>query len=102
MQTTSEQFKRRVLAAVFALVALVVLVAAIARTHPPTPVAQSQPTVALVKLPGGGQRTVVIQPAHATAQTSPGRRSDTAVGVGDQPGMGQPVLISRPAGGGDR
>ena len=100
MQTTSEQFKRRLLAAVFALVALVVLVAAIARSRPATPMAQSQPTVAVVKLPGGGQRTVLIQPAHATTQTSPGGGQTQLVSATGP--NGQPVLISRPAGGGDR
>lgn len=101
MQTTSEQFKRRLLAAVFALVALVVLVAAIARSRPAAPVAQSQPTIAVVKLPGGGQRTVVIQPAHATTQTSPGGGGQTQIVSATGPN-GQPVLVSRPAGGGDR
>jgi hypothetical protein len=100
MQTTSEQFKRRLLAAVFALVALVVLVAAIARSRPVTPAAQSQPTVAVVKLPGGGQRTVVIQTAHATTQTSPGGGQAQLVSATGP--NGQPVLVSRPAGGGDR
>ena len=100
MQTTSEQFKRRLLAAVFALVALVVLVSAIARSRPATPgAAQSQPTVAVVKLPGGGQRTVVIQPAHAITQTSPGG-GQTQLVTATGPN-GQPVLVSRPAGGGD-
>jgi hypothetical protein len=100
MQTTSEQFRRRLLAAVFALVALVVLVAAIARARPATPVAQSQPTVAVVKLPGGGQRTVVIQPMHATTQSSPGSAQKQLVSaIGPN---GQPVLVSRPTGGGDR
>ena len=80
MQTTSEQFKRRLLAAVFTLVALVVLAAAIARSRPTAPVAQSQPAVAVVKLPGGGQ-------AQLVSATGPN---------------GQPVLISKPAGGGDR
>jgi len=97
MQTTSEQFRRRLIAAVFALVALVVLVAAIARSRPATPAAQSQPTVAVVKLPGGGQRTVVIQPTHATTQTSPGG-GQTQLVSGTGPN-GQPVLVSRPAGG---
>ena len=100
MQTTSEQFRRRLLAAVFALVALVVVVAAIARSRPASPVAQSQPTVAIVKLPSGGHRTVVIQPAHATTQTSPGSgHSQLVSAIGPN---GQPVLVSRPTGGGDR
>ena len=53
-----------------------------------------------VKLPGGGQRTVVIQPTHATTQTSPGGGQTQLVSATGP--NGQPVLISRPAGGGDR
>lgn len=100
MQTTSEQFKRRLLAAVFAFVALVALVSVIARSRPAAPAAQSQPTIAVVKLPGGGQRTVVIQPAHAITQTSPGGGQTQLVSATGP--NGQPVLVSRPAGGGDR
>jgi hypothetical protein len=100
MHTTTEQFRRRLLAAVFALVALVALVAVIARSRPAIPAAQSQPTVAVVKLPGGGQRTVVIQPAHATTQTSPGG-GQTQLVTATGPN-GQPVLVSKPTGGGDR
>jgi hypothetical protein len=100
MQTTSEQTKRRLLAAVFALVALVVLVAAIARSRPAIPAAQSQPTVAVVKLPGGGQRTVLVQPAHATTQSSPsGGQTQLVSATGPN---GQPVLISKPPAIGDR
>jgi hypothetical protein len=99
MNTNSDQTKSRLLAAVFALVALVALVGAIARARPSMPVAQSQPTVAVVKLPGGGQRTVVIHSAHATTQSSPGAQTQLISTTGPN---GQPVLVSAPAGGGDR
>lgn len=99
MNTTSDQMNRRLLAAVFALAALVALVFAIARTHPNgTAATASQPTAVVVKLPGGGQRTVLVRPAHATTQTSPGGGQTqlvSAVGPG-----GKTVLV--PAGGGDR
>ena len=101
MNTNSDQTKRRLLAAILAFLVLIALVAAIARTRPTTATsAQSKPTFAVVKLPGGGQRTVLIQPSHATTQTSPGGGQTQLVStVGPN---GQTVLISQPAGGGDR
>jgi hypothetical protein len=51
-----------------------------------------------VKLPGGGQRVVQLQPAHATTQSSPG---GTQVVAATGPN-GSRVLISQPAAGGDR
>jgi hypothetical protein len=99
MNTTSDQTKRRLLAAVFALAALVALVFAIGRTHPNgTAATASQPTAVVVKLPGGGQRTVLVRPAHATTQTSPGGQTQLVSAVG--PG-GKTVLVPA-AGGGDR
>ena len=100
MNTNSDTAKRRMLAALFALFALVVLAVAIARARPAvTATAQSQqPTVAVVKLPGGGTRTVLIRPAHATTQTSGGGRTQLVSKVG--PGG---KIVSVPAGrGGDR
>jgi hypothetical protein len=101
MNTNSDQAKRRLLAAVLAFLALIALVAAIARTRSATPTtALAKPTFAVVKLPGGGQRTVVIQSSHATTQTSPGGGQTQLVStVGPN---GQPVFISQPVGGGDR
>ncbi len=99
MNTSSEQTKRRLLAAVFALVALLAIAGAIARARPATPSAQSAPAVAVVKLPGGGQRVVQLQPAHATTQSSPGGATQVVQAVGPN---GSPVLISQPAAGGDR
>jgi hypothetical protein len=99
MNTSSEQTKRRLLAAVFALVALVVLAGAIARARPATTSAQSAPAVAVVKLPGGGQRVVQLQPAHATTQSSPGGATQVVSALGPN---GSRVLISQPAAGGDR
>jgi hypothetical protein len=100
MNTSSEQTKRRLLAAVFALVALLALVGAIARARPATTSAQSAPAVAVVKLPGGGQRIVQLQPAHATTQSSPGGGTTQLVSaVGPN---GSRVLVSQPAAGGDR
>jgi hypothetical protein len=87
------------LAALLALVALVALVAAIARTRTATPAAQPQARVAVVKLPGGGRRTVLLQPAHATTQTSPGGQTQL---VSATSANGTPVLFSAPAGGLDR
>jgi hypothetical protein len=98
MNTSSEQAKRRLLAAVFALVALLALVAAIARARPATS-PQSAPAVAVVKLPGGGQRIVQLQSAHATTQSSPGGATQLVSAVGPN---GSRVLVSQPAGGGDR
>lgn len=96
---TSGQTVRRLWAALLALGALVALIAAIAWTRPPSPVTQSRPAVAVVRLPGGGQRTVVLQPAHATTQTSPGAQTQLVTATGPN---GNPVLVSAPVGGGDR
>jgi hypothetical protein len=99
MNANSDTAKRRVLAAFLALFALVALAVAIARARPTVTTAQSQqPTVAVVKLPGGGTRTVLIRPAHATTQTSGGGRTQLVSKVG--PGG---KIVSVPAGrGGDR
>jgi hypothetical protein len=91
--------KRRLLAAVFALCALLALAAVIARARPAAPVAQSQPRYAVVRLPGGGVRTVLLRPAHATTQTSPGSRTQLVPGTSSS---GAPVLVSRPVAGSDR
>jgi hypothetical protein len=99
MNTSSEVMKRRLLAAVFALVALVVLAAAIARARPATTSAKASPAFAVVKVPGGGQRVVQLQPAHATTQSSPGGATQVVSAVGPN---GTPVLVSQPAAGGDR
>ncbi|HSC72577.1 MAG TPA: hypothetical protein VLB89_00330 [Gaiellaceae bacterium] len=99
MNTSSEQVKRRLLAAVFALVALVALVAAIAHARPATTSSQAAPAFAVMKLPGGGQRVVQLQPSHATTQTSPGGATQVVSAAGPN---GSRVLISQPAAGGDR
>ena len=99
MNTSSEQVKRRLMAAVFALVALLALVAVIARTRPAATSAQSAPAFAVVKLPGGGQRVVQLQPAHATTQSSPGGQTQLVSAPGPN---GSQVLISQPAAGTDR
>lgn len=99
MNTNSDTAKRRVLAAFLALFALVVLAAAIARARPAATTAQSQqPTVAVVKLPGGGTRTVLVQPAHATTQTSGGGRTQLVSTIGP----GGKVVMAPAGGGGDR
>jgi hypothetical protein len=98
MKTNSEETKRRLLAAALALLVLVALVAAIARARPTSTAAQAKPVLAVVRLPGGGQRTVLLQP-HATTQTSPGGQTQLVSAVGAN---GQPVLVSQPVGGGDR
>jgi hypothetical protein len=98
MKTNSEETKRRLLAALLAILVLVALVAAIARARPATTAAPARPVLAVVKLPGGGQRTVLVQP-HATTQTSPGPQTQLVSAVGAN---GQQVLVSQPAAGGDR
>jgi hypothetical protein len=99
MKRNAEDTKRRILAAVLALGALVALVGAIARSRPATPAAQPAARMAVVRLPGGGQRTVLLQPAHATTQTSPGGQTQLVAGVNAN---GTPVLVSAPAGSQDR
>jgi hypothetical protein len=99
MATTSEQMKRRLTAALFALIALLALVAVIARTRPAPTAAQAAPAFAVVKLPGGGQRVVPLQPAHATTQSSPGGQTQLVPATGPN---GAQVLISQPASGTDR
>ena len=99
MNANANPTKRRLLAALLALGALVVLIGAMARSRPAQPTAQSQPRVAVVKLPGGGQRTVLLQPAHATTQSSPGGQTQVVSAV---TANGTPVLVSATAGGGDR
>ena len=99
MASNAQRANPRLLAALLALCALVMLVAAIARTRPATPAAQSRTTFAVVKLPGGGQRTVLLQPSHATTQTSPGGQTQLVSTTGPN---GTPVLVSAPAAGSDR
>jgi hypothetical protein len=99
MKTNREQMKRHVVAALLALCALVVLVGAIARSRPATPSAQSAARIAVMRLPGGGQQTVLLQPSHATTQTSPGGRSQLVSAVSP---TGAPVLVAAPAGNTDR
>ena len=99
MNTNTEQTKRRLLAALLALGVLIALVAAIARARPAASVAQAPARVAVVKLRGGGQRTVLLQPSHATTQTSPGGQTQLVSATGPN---GTPILVSAPAGGGDR
>ena len=78
---------------------VIALVAVIARTQPVAKSAQSAPTFAVVKVPGGGQRVVQLQPAHATTQSSPGAQTPLVSATGPN---GSQVLISQPAPGGDR
>jgi hypothetical protein len=99
MNTNSEQLRRRLTAAVFAFVALLALVAVIAHRTPAKTSAQATPSFAVVKLPGGGQRVVQLQPAHATTQSSPGGGTQLVAATGPN---GSQVLISQPAAGGDR
>src|SRR5690242_20038837 len=99
MNASTEQIKRRLLAAVFALVALVALVAVMAHARPSTTAAQSAPSFAVVKVPGGGQRVIQLQPAHATTQSSPGGVTQVVSATAPK---GSPVTFSQPAGGNDR
>jgi hypothetical protein len=63
---------RRVWAAVLSIWALLALVAVLAWTRPPTPMAQPRATTAVIRTANGTRRVVLIAPpAHATTQTSP-------------------------------
>ena len=99
MNANADQTKRRLLAALLALGALVVLIGAMARARPTQPAVQTGPRVAVVRLPGGGKRTVLLQPAHATTQSSPGGQTQVVSAV---TANGTPMLVSAPAGGADR
>jgi hypothetical protein len=100
MNANAEQIRRRLLAAVFTLIALLALIAAMAQMRTSAnPTAQSAPAFTVVKMPGGGQRVVQLQPAHATTQSSPGGQRQLVSVAGRN---GSPVVISQPAGGSDR
>jgi hypothetical protein len=88
---------RRVWAAVLSVWALLALVAVIAWSRPPAPVAQPGARTVVVRTANGGHRMIVLAaPPHATTQTSPGAALQPAVPAGQST-----IVVSPGAGGGN-
>lgn len=76
---------RRVWAAVLSVWALLALMAVLAWTRPPAPVAQPRATTTVIPTANGTRRVVVIAPpAHATTQTSPSAAQPNVLAKGPQ------------------
>jgi len=88
---------QRVWASVLAVWALLALVAVIAWSRPPTPVAQSGSRTVVIRTANGGHRAIVLTPPpHATTQTSPASAQQPATITGQSS-----IVLSPGAAGGN-
>jgi hypothetical protein len=88
---------QRVWASVLAVWALLALVAVIAWSRPPTPVAQSSGRTVVIRTANGGHRAIVLTPPpHATTQTSPASAQQPATITGQSS-----IVLSPGAAGGN-
>lgn len=88
---------RRVWASVLAVWALLAVVAVLAWTRPPTPVAQQGARVVVVHTANGPRRVLLAPAAHATTHTSgsaPQQQPSVLSGQG-------PAIVSSPPAGGN-